>query len=297
MAANILTWWWLWRHPGAEWRHYYLHPCRYLKFGKNSVLCKQCNVLKWKKPFAGFGFVLLTQSKKKNSRNFDPAWFELTNPNMTLTWNCQTLVFAWFVRQTIVWISKTSINNYWREVALAKHYILSKIKDICLRHVLRSKKTLLLMYYTMLSLQLRWTTKHLFFVLEFNATFTCDNSMEMFADGQSLGTDSNWENATTYLVSGNTRVLSVAGIDLGGNFGILGSMSNGLVTDESWKCSSFPYPGWNFPDFDDQGWHSASVIANHGDNPWKTIDGIATAAKWIWANNKSKTAYCRLNIK
>ena len=126
MAANILTWWWLWRHPGAEWRHYYLHPCRYLKLGKNSVLCKQCNVLKWKKPFAGFGFVLLTQSKKKNSRNFDPAWFELTNPNMTLTWNCQTLVFAWFVRQTIVWISKTSINNYWRGIALAKHYILSR---------------------------------------------------------------------------------------------------------------------------------------------------------------------------
>ena len=164
-------------------------------------------------------------------------------------------------------------------MALAKHYdILSEIKDICLRLVLRSKKTLLLMYYTMLSLQLRWTTKHLFFFLEFNATFTCDNSMEMFADGQSLGTDSNWGNATTYLVPGNTRVLSVAGKDLGGNFGILGSMSNGLVTDESWKCSSFPYPGWNSPDFDDQGWHSANVIINHGDNPWNTINGIATAA-------------------
>ena len=121
--------------------------------------------------------------------------------------------------------------------------------------------------------------------------------MEMFADGQSLGTDSNWGNATTYLVPGNTRVLSVAGKDLGGNFGILGSMSNGLLTDESWKCRSFLHPGWNFPDFDDQGWHSASVIPNHGDNPWKTVDGIATAAKWIWANNKSKTAYCRLNLK
>ena len=171
------------------------------------------------------------------------------------------------------------------------------MKDICLPLILRSKKTLLLIYYTMLSLQLRRTTKHLFFLLEFNATFTCDNSMEMFADGQSLGTDSNWGNATTYLVPGNTRVLSVAGKDLGENFGILGSMSNGLVTDESWKCSSVLYPRWNFPDFDDQGWHSANVIANHGDNPWNTINGIATAAKWIWANNKSDTAYCRLNLK
>ena len=73
-------------------------------------------------------------------------------------------------------------------------------------------------------------------------------------------------------------------------------MINGLVTDESWKCSSFPYPGWNSPDFDDQGWHSANVIAIHGDNPWNTINCIATAAKWIWANNGSDTAYCRLNL-
>ena len=172
------------------------------------------------------------------------------------------------------------------------------MKDICLRLVLRSKKTLLLMYYTMLSLQRRWTTKHLFSSLEFNATFTCDNSMEIFADGQRLGTDSIWENPTTYLVPGNTRVLSVAGEDYGGGFlGILGSTSNGQVTNETWKCSSVLYPRWNLPDFGDQGWHSANVIANHGDNPWKTINGIATAAKWIWANNKSKTAYCRLNLK
>ena len=118
----------------------------------------------------------------------------------------------------------------------------------------------------------------------------------MFADGQSLGKDNNWGNPTTYLVPGNTRVLSVAGQDVGGNFGILGSTSNGLVTDESWKCSSFLYPGWNSPDFDDLGWHSAKVIANHGDNPWHTINGIATAAKWIWANNRSKIVYCRLNL-
>ena len=122
--------------------------------------------------------------------------------------------------------------------------------------------------------------------------------MEMFADGQSLGTDSNWRNPTTYLVPGHTRVLSVAGKDYGGRYlGILGSTSNGQVTNETWKCSSVLYPRWNFPDFDDQGWHSANIIVDHGDNPWNTINGIATAAKWISANNKSNTAYCRLNLK
>ena len=142
MAANILTWWWLWRHPGAEWRHYYLHPCRYLKFGKNSVLCKQCNVLKWKKPFAGFGFVLLTQQSKKKKTVAVLIPHGLSS--RTLTWPWHEIVRPWYLHDLydrLVWISKTSINNYWREVALAKHYdILSKINDICLRLVLRSKK-------------------------------------------------------------------------------------------------------------------------------------------------------------
>ena len=39
--------------------------------------------------------------------------------------------------------------------------------------------------------------KKLSLFLEFTATFTCDDKMEMFADGQSLGTDSNWGNQLT----------------------------------------------------------------------------------------------------
>ena len=122
--------------------------------------------------------------------------------------------------------------------------------------------------------------------------------MEMFADGQSLGTDSIWENPTTYLVPGNTRVLSVAGKDYGGGYlGILGSASNGQVTNETWKCSSVLSSGWNSPDFDDQSWPLAKVIVNHGDSPWNTINGIAMTAKWIWGDTNSKTAYCRLTLQ
>ena len=120
----------------------------------------------------------------------------------------------------------------------------------------------------------------------------------MFADGQSLGTDSDWRKPTTYLVPGNTRVLSVAGKDHGDPVrGILGSTSNGQVTNETWKCSSVPYPGWNFADFDDQSWPLAKVIANHGDSPWGTLNGIAVTAKWIWGDTNSDTTYCRLSLK
>ena len=122
--------------------------------------------------------------------------------------------------------------------------------------------------------------------------------MEIFADGQSLGTDNNFQLATNYSVPGNTRVLSVAGENIGGIYlGILGSTSNGQVTNETWKCSSVLYPRWNSPNFDDQSWPLAKVIANHGDSPWGKFNGIAVAAKWIWGDINSNTAYCRLTLQ
>ena len=135
--------------------------------------------------------------------------------------------------------------------------------------------------------------------LGFSATFTCDNEMEIFADGQSLGKDINWRKPTTYNVPANTRVLSVAGKDKGSKFGIIGSTSHGLVTNETWKCSSYSdLPSeWNSPDFDDQDWPLAKVIANNGASPWGKILGIAETAKWIWANNNEDFVYCRLKLK
>ena len=73
----------------------------------------------------------------------------------------------------------------------------------------------------------------------------------MFADGVSLGKDNNWRSSTKYVIPGNTIVISVEGIDKGYQFGILGSFSNGMVTNASWKCIDVEYPGWNSPDFDD----------------------------------------------
>ena len=61
---------------------------------------------------------------------------------------------------------------------------------------------------------------------------------------------------------------------MGGLFGILGSANNGLITNETWKCTSVLYPGWNSPDFDDTNWPFVRVIASHIDEPWGLINGI-----------------------
>ncbi|KAM7429728.1 hypothetical protein ABFA07_019447 [Porites harrisoni] len=135
----------------------------------------------------------------------------------------------------------------------------------------------------------------------FYATFNCDNAMELFADDTSLGNDnSNWRASFTYTITGNPRVISVVGADFGGGFGILGSTTNGLLTNESWKCTGVLYPGWNSPDFDDQNWPSARVFGvNSADSPWgMMISGIEATAKWIWAADQDNgVVYCRLNLQ
>ena len=40
---------------------------------------------------------------------------------------------------------------------------------------------------------------------------------------------------------------------------------------EAGNAGSGLSPGWNSPDFDDQQWPFATVIGNHGDDPWNYL--------------------------
>ena len=123
--------------------------------------------------------------------------------------------------------------------------------------------------------------------------------MKMFADETRIehNNDHKWRVASIYQIPSDTQVISVEGTDAGMMFGILGSTSNGLLTNETWKCNSVFQQGWTSPDFDDKDWPSANVVGNHGDKPWKTISGIARTAKWIWTNNNTDVVYCRLKVQ
>ena len=127
--------------------------------------------------------------------------------------------------------------------------------------------------------------------------FTCNNGMEIFADGVSLGTDNVWKSSTEYVIPGNTRVISVSGVDKSSQFGILGSLSNGMVTNATWKCNTTESSGWKLPDFNDSNWPAAEEVAKHGDSPWGKIAGIASTAKWIWTAGEPDKVYCRLRLQ
>ena len=121
--------------------------------------------------------------------------------------------------------------------------------------------------------------------------------MEMFADGVSLGSDSNWKVSTEYAIPGNTRVICVEGIDKGAAFGMLESFGNGMVTNASWKCDNVKFPGWNSSDFDESNWPAVVELAKHGDKRYGVISGIDWTAKWIWTAGKPDNVYCRLRLQ
>ena len=114
-------------------------------------------------------------------------------------------------------------------------------------------------------------------------------------------TYNNWRVATKIIIPSGTKVVAIHAKDHGGPEGILGSFSNGQVTDATWKCHSFPVPSeWASADFDDSSWPAAVEHADHGSAPWnRKIQNITDDAKWIWTkDNKQRGSevYCRVRL-
>ena len=128
----------------------------------------------------------------------------------------------------------------------------------------------------------------------------------MFADGCSLELDkatySKWEEATKIIIPNGTKVVAIhaKNIHWGGVVGILGSFSNGQVTDATWKCHSSPVPNeWSSTDYDDSSWPAAVEHVAHGSSWWsKKIQNISDDAKWIWTkgNYVENEVYCRVRL-
>ena len=70
----------------------------------------------------------------------------------------------------------------------------------------------------------------------------------------------------------------------------LSSSSNGIRTDESWKCTNVYHDGWFLPDYDDSFWPEAFVVGNN-----TRFHFIAPDAKWIGYVQFSNKIYCRRN--
>ena len=80
---------------------------------------------------------------------------------------------------------------------------------------------------------------------------TCDDVVSVYFDGDKALEGHNWSNAFTADVPAATKVIGIACKDNGGGYGIVASTDDGVVTDDTWVCSSKYVEGWNKPGFQD----------------------------------------------
>jgi hypothetical protein len=117
------------------------------------------------------------------------------------------------------------------------------------------------------------------------ATFTADNSFELFINGREVARSSTWnapvhEEPTKSFVAGeNVLALKAANGGKDPNpAGVIGEIvaynAKGepietLSTDETWRISETESAGWQEPEFDDSSWTAAIALGDSAVEPWK----------------------------
>ena len=101
--------------------------------------------------------------------------------------------------------------------------------------------------------------------------------MKVYFDGVLQEHDAamnDWQKTSTLTIPAGTSVIAIECVDLGAQEGIIVSTDDGLVTDESWMCSSRQeggaLDGWTMPGFTDPmgAFQPAAVLGWNGVKPW-----------------------------
>lgn len=110
---------------------------------------------------------------------------------------------------------------------------------------------------------------------------TCDDGYRLYFNGRLVGSDKNWQSVERFDVSASVakgqNVIAVQAEN--GSVGpaglylkieaALGKKKSIVGTNNSWKFSTVPQPGWRFTSFDDQSWKPAfEQVKFRGGGPW-----------------------------
>ena len=110
--------------------------------------------------------------------------------------------------------------------------------------------------------------------------------------------------SSNYTLNQGSQVLAVKCINNQSQPWIMGSVSNGLVTDTRWKCISPPDKEmvnsltWATDMFDDSNWAQAVAdFSNGAESPWGIVPDISDEALWISTANKNNSRlFCRRRL-
>ncbi|KAK0432665.1 lectin [Armillaria borealis] len=111
---------------------------------------------------------------------------------------------------------------------------------------------------------------------------TTDNSYTVYANGQNLGSGSDYTAAKAYSMpqlNPDENVFAVNGINTGGPAGVIGTIlvayndgtSLSYVTDSTWKSFVGVPSGFELPVTNDDSWAAATTSGKYGVSPWGTI--------------------------
>lgn len=128
--------------------------------------------------------------------------------------------------------------------------------------------------------------------------------MSFFLHGKRVGTNNQTNIPSTFILEPGTKVLAVRCVNYRDRPWILGSVSNGLVTDSRWKCFSLPKQemlkglSWTASYFDDSQWAQAVAnFSNQEDNPRGRVPDIRDEALWIATAAENYTRlFCRRRL-
>ena len=138
-----------------------------------------------------------------------------------------------------------------------------------------------------------------------NASFSCTEKMSAYMEGDSVTFMNSRKpmkdidcsilqpQAINFSIPDSTRVVAIAATGVPAS--IIGSFSDGVVTDSTWKCTSIKEPNWTLPAFNDDHWEEAETLPMKGGT--NVITGILFKAKWITADDSTQNMYmyCRLS--
>lgn len=125
--------------------------------------------------------------------------------------------------------------------------------------------------------------------------------MSVYADGKSIDTFNCTQTrplAVNFTIPKSTQVVAIE-TESSKSPSIIGSFSDGVVTDSNWKCASNTFHRWELPEFDDASWKQAIIISEKSDDSGtatKQIIGLLPQAKWIVpAEGGDQMMWCRLH--
>ena len=143
-------------------------------------------------------------------------------------------------------------------------------------------------------------------------SFSCSEEMSIYADGRialmvstkpvrNISCLQRLPLAINFAILKTTQVVAVEAKTHRDTSTVVGSFSDGVVTDSQWKCTSHKADhDWTLPGFDDSRWKPAEEISKIGEGGGtdEEIRGILPSAKKIKTDDDSgQIMYCRLHRK